>query len=116
MLLHVLSTGVQKAHFACWQGTVEEKFEEMQASREAPDAPELDADGKPLTKKARAALIRAAEKEREARRLAASERIELQVIADTHWPVARPVACVILQHGQNLKCRVLACLGVTSNK
>lgn len=61
------------------QGTVEEKFEELQAAKESPHAPEVDADGKPLTKKARTALLRAAEKEREARRLAASERIAPEV-------------------------------------
>ncbi|EIE22407.1 putative TAF5 [Coccomyxa subellipsoidea C-169] len=58
---------------------VEEKFEELQAAKESPDIPEVDEDGKPLTKKARTALLRAAEKEKEKRLSAASDRIEPQV-------------------------------------
>ena len=43
---------------------MEDKYQTLQARRAeaaAADIPETDADGKPLTKKARAALIRAAE-------------------------------------------------------
>ncbi|BDA43395.1 Transcription initiation factor TFIID subunit 5 [Coccomyxa sp. Obi] len=58
---------------------VEDKFLEMQAAKESPDIPEVDEDGKPLTKKARTALLRAAEKEREKRLSAASDRIDPQV-------------------------------------
>lgn len=61
------------------QSVVEEKFEEMQAAKESPEIPEVDEDGKPLTKKARTALLRAAEKEREKRLSAASDRIEPEV-------------------------------------
>ncbi len=45
------------------QGSIEDKFQTLQAQRAQAalaDVPETDADGKPLTKKARAALIRAA--------------------------------------------------------
>ncbi len=63
------------------QSMVEEKFEELQAAKESPDIPEVDEDGKPLTKKARTALLRAAEKEKEKRLSAASDRIEPQVTA-----------------------------------
>ena len=41
--------------------------------------PEADEEGKPLSKKARKALLQAAEKERERRREAELERIEAQV-------------------------------------
>ena len=61
------------------QSVVEEKFEEMQAAKESPEIPEVDEDGKPLTKKARTALLRAAEKEREKRLSAASDRIKPEV-------------------------------------
>lgn len=61
------------------QSMVEDKFLEMQAAKESPDIPEVDEDGKPLTKKARTALMRAAEKEREKRLSSASDRIEPQV-------------------------------------
>jgi hypothetical protein len=46
------------------QGSIEDKFQTLQAQRTSAavdNVPETDADGKPLTKKARAALIRAAE-------------------------------------------------------
>lgn len=42
--------------------------------------PEVDEEGKPLSKKARKALLHAAEKERERRREAEVERIEAQVM------------------------------------
>ena len=61
------------------QSMVEDKFLEMQAAKESPDIPDVDEDGKPLTKKARTALLRAAEKEREKRLSAASDRIDPQV-------------------------------------
>jgi hypothetical protein len=63
----------------CGQSVVEEKFEEMQAAKESPEIPEVDEDGKPLTKKARTALLRAAEKEREKRHSAASDKIDPEV-------------------------------------
>ena len=46
------------------QGSIEDKFQTLQAQRTSAavdNVPDTDADGKPLTKKARAALIRAAE-------------------------------------------------------
>ena len=63
------------------QGMAEDKWAEAQAAAEAPEVPEADEEGKPLTKKARAALLRAAEKERERRRAADSERIDPEVRA-----------------------------------
>ncbi len=46
------------------QGSIEDKFQTLQAQRteaELENVPDTDADGKPLTKKARAALVKAAE-------------------------------------------------------
>ena len=64
----------------CQQGSPEDKWEEAQAAKEGPDVPEVDEEGKPLSKKARKALLQAAEKERERRREAEVERIEAQVM------------------------------------
>ena len=64
-----------------WQGMLEDKAAELRAAQESPDVPEADEEGKPLTKKARKELLRAAEKEREKRTAAESQRID---------PEARP--------------------------
>lgn len=61
------------------QGSIEDKYQTLQAQRTkaALDSiPEADADGKPLTKKARAALVKAAEQARIAQLEAAIDRVE----------------------------------------
>lgn len=64
----------RQSRVACsLQGSIEDKYQTLQAQRTeaALDSiPEADADGKPLTKKARAALVKAAE---QVRRSQASE-------------------------------------------
>lgn len=63
------------------QGQPEDIHAERQDAGEVEEPPERDAEGNKLTKKARAALLKAAEKERSARRASAAERMD---------PEARP--------------------------
>ena len=58
---------------------LEDKYAELQAAKESPDVPEVDEEGKPLTKKARKELLKAAEKEREKRTAAESQRVDPEV-------------------------------------
>ena len=55
---------------------LEDKHAELLAAQEGPDVPEVDEEGKILTKKARRELARAAEKEREKRTAAESQRVD----------------------------------------
>ena len=61
---------------------MEDKYQTLQARRAeavAADIPETDADGKPLTKKARAALIRAAEQVNALNRLSSPSTLKTQM-------------------------------------
>ena len=61
------------------QGQPEDIHAERQDAGDAEEPPERDAEGNKLTKKARAALVKAAEKERSARRASAAERMDPEV-------------------------------------
>ncbi|KAK9828987.1 hypothetical protein WJX72_003246 [[Myrmecia] bisecta] len=61
------------------KGGMEDKFAAMQSEKETEELPEVDAEGKPLTKKAKAAAARAAEKEKAKRQVVATERIEAEI-------------------------------------
>ena len=67
------------------QGQPEDVHAERQDAGAEEEPPERDADGAKLTKKARAALLKAAEKERAARRASATERMDPEARA-VPWP------------------------------
>ena len=69
--------GLKQTHAA--QGQPEDVHAERQAAGAGEEPPERGADGTKLSKKARAALARAAERERGARRAGAAERMEPEV-------------------------------------
>ena len=76
----------QKRRFGA-QGQPEDIHAERQDAGEVEEPPERDAEGNKLTKKARAALLKAAEKERSARRASAAERMD---------PEARHSPCCLI--------------------
>ena len=63
----------------CHQDSVEDKWREQKAAAEEAAEQEVDEQGKPLTKKQRQQLKRAAEKERAKQRQATQDRMEPQV-------------------------------------
>ena len=66
-----------------WQDNIEDRWQEQKSAGEEAGEQEVDEQGKPLTKKARQQLKRAAEKERARQREAQQDRMEPQVCVNT---------------------------------
>ena len=79
------------------QDNVEDKWREQKAVGEEGEEPEVDEQGKPLTKKQRQQLKRAADKERAKQRQATQDRMEPQVaipnLTVVEPPTTPPAPC-----------------------